>query len=60
MDYLTYTEKLNYLLEMIEKGRLTSINGSYVGLMTEKGADVILEGGKPDEKSHEAAKGRGR
>jgi len=25
MDYLTYTEKLNYLLEMIEKGRLTSL-----------------------------------
>ncbi len=25
MNYLTYTEKLNYLLEMIEKGRLTSL-----------------------------------
>jgi predicted DNA-binding transcriptional regulator YafY len=25
MDYITYTEKLNYLLEMIEKGRLTSL-----------------------------------
>jgi len=25
MDYLTYTEKINYLLEMIEKGRLTSL-----------------------------------
>lgn len=25
MDYLTYTEKLKYLLEMIEKGRMTSL-----------------------------------
>jgi predicted DNA-binding transcriptional regulator YafY len=25
MDYISYTEKLNYLLEMIEKGRLTSL-----------------------------------
>jgi len=25
MDYLSYTEKLNYLLEMIEKGRLLSL-----------------------------------
>ncbi len=25
MNYLTYTEKLNYLLEMIEKERLTSL-----------------------------------
>jgi len=25
MDYLTYTEKIDYLLEMIEKGRLTSL-----------------------------------
>ena len=25
MNYLTYNEKINYLLEMIEKGRLTSM-----------------------------------
>lgn len=25
MDYLTYAEKLNYLLEMIEKGQLFSL-----------------------------------
>ncbi|MCF8303279.1 MAG: HTH domain-containing protein [Bacteroidales bacterium] len=25
MDYLTYSEKLNYLLEMIEKGQLFSL-----------------------------------
>ncbi len=25
MNYLTYTERLNYLLEMIEKERLTSL-----------------------------------
>ncbi len=25
MDYLTYTEKLNYLLEMIKKGQLLSL-----------------------------------
>ncbi len=25
MDYLTYSEKLNYLLEMISKGRLLSL-----------------------------------
>ena len=25
MDYLTYTERLNYLLEMIEKGQLLSL-----------------------------------
>jgi len=25
MDYQTYTENLNYLLEMVEKGRMTSL-----------------------------------
>ncbi|MBP7210657.1 MAG: HTH domain-containing protein [Paludibacteraceae bacterium] len=25
MNYLTYTERLNYLLEMIEKGKLNSL-----------------------------------
>ena len=25
MDYLTYSERLNYLLEMIEKGQLLSL-----------------------------------
>jgi len=30
MDYLTYSERLNYLLEMIEKGQLLSLKQASV------------------------------